>query len=223
MVHKSSRGRRARKHMKRGIKVLLVDDHTLVRRGFRRVIEDEAGITVVGETGDGEQAVQMARKLKPEVVLMDSSLVGMDGVVAAEEIIRTCPDTAVLMCSMHTEDTWIRRAIEAGVSGYIFKSAADLELVPAIKRVAAGETVFDPRILERREQRGKKKSGLSPRELGVLQSIVNGKSSKEIAAHLGLSVHTVGVHRANLMRTLGLNRTADLVVYAIRNGLASIV
>jgi len=210
-------------YMKRKIKVLLVDDHALVRRGFRLVIEDEIGITVVGEAGDGAQAVQMARDLKPAVVLMDCSLVGMDGILAAREIIRSCTGTAVLICSMHSEDSWVRRAIEAGVRGYIFKSVVDLELASAIKRVAAGELVFDPQIVEQRAREGNGKCELSPRELGVLQAIVDGKSNREIATHFDRSINTIAVHRANIMRTLGINKTANLVVYAIRNGLARIV
>lgn len=209
--------------MKRKIKVLIVDDHALVRRGFRLIIEDETAITVVGETGDGALAVQMARDLKPAVVLMDCSLPGMDGVVAAREIIGSCPHTAVLICSMHSEHTWVRRAIQAGVRGYIFKSAVDFELVTAIKRVAAGEFVFDPWISEQQASAGYRKCTLSPRELGVLQAIVDGKSNKEIATHIAISINTVAAHRATIMRKLGINNTAELVVYAIRNGLASIV
>jgi len=208
--------------MKKRIKVLLVDDHALVRKGFRLVIEDESDLEVVGETGDGAKAVKMACALKPAVAIIDCALAGMDGVSAAAEIVRSCPRIGVLMCSMHTEDTWVRRAIAAGVRGYIFKSAVDLDLPAVIKRVAAGESVFDPAILERRERKGRPSCGLTARELGVLRSIVDGKSTKEIAAHLALSVNTVAVHRANIMRTLGVNKTPDLIVYAIRNGLASI-
>jgi DNA-binding NarL/FixJ family response regulator len=213
---------RAPNRVKRKIKVLLVDDHALVRRGFRRIIEDENGITVVGEAGDGAQAVQMARALKPAVVLMDCALVGMDGVFAAGEIIKSCPGTAVLMCSMHSEDTWVRRAIEAGARGYILKSAMDFELGPAIQRVAAGELVFASQVVEQQERKNKRKCGLSARELEVLQLIVEGKSNRKIAVHLGLSTNTVGAHRANIMNRLRIHKTAKLVAYAIENGLASV-
>jgi DNA-binding NarL/FixJ family response regulator len=213
---------RASNRVKKRVTVLLVDDHALVRRGFRRVIEDETGITVVGEVGDGAQAVQMARKLKPAVVLMDCSLVGMDGVFAAREIVKSCPNTAVLMCSMHSEATWVRRAVEAGASGYIPKSAMDCDLGSAILRVAAGELVFPSDLSEQRKPKTKGKCGLSARQLEILQFIVNGKSNREIAIQLGLSEHTVAAHRANIMNTLHIKKTAELVTYAIRNGLASI-
>jgi DNA-binding NarL/FixJ family response regulator len=209
--------------VKKSVTVLLVDDHILVRRGFRRVIEDESGITVVGEVGDAAQAVEMARKLNPAVVLMDCSLVGMDGVLAAREIVKSCPGTAVLMCSMHSEATWVRRAVEAGARGYIPKSATGCDLGSAIRRVAAGELVFSSDIAEQGQPQTRGKCGLSARELEVLQFIVNGRSSREIAVQLGLSAHTVAAHRANIMNRLHVNKTAELVTYAIRNGLASIL
>lgn len=205
------------------ISVLLVDDHALVRKGFRRVIEDDPGIVVVGETGDGAQAVRLARELRPMVVLMDCSLPGMNGLFAAGQIVRSCPRTAVLMCSMHSEETWIRRAIEVGARGYVHKNASDLDLTVAIQRVVAGEFVFAPVFLESPKLRGKKApSPLSAREMEVLQLIVDGKSNRTIAADLGLSTNTVDAHRNNIMNSLKIHKTAVLVVYAIKNGLAGI-
>jgi DNA-binding NarL/FixJ family response regulator len=201
------------------ITVLLVDDHALVRRGFRHLIEDEAGITVVGETGDAAEAVRMTRELKPNVVLMDCTLPGMDGLHAAAEIIQSCPQTAVLMCSMHSEETRIRRAMEIGARGYIVKNAIDLELASAIKRVAAGELIFDLRAFER-DTAAKQEQQLSARELEVLQLIVDGKSNRQIARQLHLSINTVGTHRSKIMSTLRIHRTAELVAYAVRKGLA---
>jgi DNA-binding NarL/FixJ family response regulator len=201
------------------ITVLIVDDHALVRRGFRRIIEDEDDIAVVGEAGDGESAVEMARQLKPRVVLMDWSLPGMNGMVAAGQITKAHPDTAVLMLSMHSEETRARQAANVGARGYIVKGAVDPDLVSAIRRVAAGEIVFDSTALV---PEAKQSSTLSTRELEVLQLIVNGKSNREIAAQLDLSPNTVGAHRANIMQALHLNKTAELVLYAIRNGLAGI-
>src|SRR5580658_195679 len=125
------------------ITVLLVDDHALVRRGFRRILEDEAHIKVVGEAGDGREAIQLVRELKPKVVLMDLALPGMNGLDATRKILTVCPESSVLMLSMHCEDIWVRRAAEAGAHGYILKNADNLDLGSAIKRVAAGEFVFD--------------------------------------------------------------------------------
>jgi DNA-binding NarL/FixJ family response regulator len=205
------------------IRVLLVDDHALVRRAFRRVIEDDPAITVVGEAGDGAAAVKMAREMQPAVVLMDCFLPGMNGLLAAGQITKLLPHTAVLMCSMHSEEIWVRRAIEAGARGYILKSTADLELAPAIKRVAAGERVFAPSLANQNRAPSKTGYKLSARELEILQFIVDGKSNIEIASHLGLSVSTVASHRANIMNGLKIHKTAKLVAYAIRNGLASIL
>lgn len=203
------------------ITILLVDDHALVRRGFRRMLEDEADLTVAGEAGDGEEAVKLARELKPQVVLMDCALPKLNGLDATRQILEDLPDTAILMLSMHAESTWVRQAIDAGARGYILKNAINLELGPAVRRVAAGETVFDPQAEPAPTLKGQR-SSLTPRELEVLQMIVDGKSNKEIAGVLDLSANTVAVHRANIMNTLGIHKTAELVVYAIRAGLVNV-
>ena len=208
--------------MSNKILVLLVDDHSLVRRGFRRILEDAPDITVVGEAGDGEEAVRLAQELKPRLIVMDCALPGINGLVATRRILEKSPQIAVLMLSMHSEDTWVRQALDAGARGYILKSAVDLELVTAIRRVAAGETVLDPQIARPPALKGERDYGLTVRELEILQLIVDGKSNKEIAAQLDLSANTVAVHRANIMDALGIHKTAELVVYAIRNGLVNI-
>ena len=208
--------------MAKKITVLLVDDHSLVRRGFRRLLEDEPDMDVVGEAGDGDQAIQMARDLNPKVVVMDCALPGTNGLQATRQIIKHSPETSVLMLSMHMESTWVRQAIEAGARGYILKNAMDLELGPAIRKVAAGETVFDPQVEQQSALKGERSGGLTQRELEVLQMIVDGKSNKEIATTLDLSANTVAVHRANIMNALGIHKTAELVVYAIRAGLVNI-
>src|ERR1700758_4025407 len=132
--------------MQKKITVLLVDDHSLVRRGFRRMLEDEPDMEVVGEAGDGEESIKLARELHPQGVVMDSALPGMNGLQATRQIIEDSPETAVLMLSMHSENTWVRQAVEAGAKGYILKNAMDLELGPAVRRVANGETIFDPQV-----------------------------------------------------------------------------
>jgi DNA-binding NarL/FixJ family response regulator len=208
--------------MQKKITVLLVDDHSLVRRGFRRMIEDESDMEVVGEAGDGEESVKLAKQLHPQVVVMDCALPRMNGLDATRQIIEACPDTAVLMLSMHSESTWVRQAIDAGAKGYVLKNALDLELGSAIRKIAAGETVFDPNVEQKTALRGERNAALTQRELEVLQMIVDGKSNKEIATALDLSANTVAVHRANIMNTLGIHKTAELVVYAIRAGLVNV-
>jgi len=202
--------------------VLLVDDHALVRRGFRRMLEDEPSFQVVGEASDGLEAVHLAEQLRPEVIVMDCALPQINGIEATRRILAKLPDTSILMLSMHSEDTLVRQALEAGARGYILKNAMDLDLVSAIKKVAEGKTVLDPQISRTGNLKGERDTGLTPRELEILQHIVAGKSNKEIASELNLSINTVSVHRANIMDALGMHKTAELVVYAIRHGLVNL-
>jgi DNA-binding NarL/FixJ family response regulator len=204
------------------ISVLLVDDHSLVRRGFRRMLEDEADIRVIGEASDGLEAVNLARSLKPQVIVMDCALPEINGLQATRKILEFAPETLILMLSMHTEETWIRQAMEAGARGYVLKNALDLELGSAIRRLVSGETVLDGQLSLHDSLKGERNSGLTPREVEILQLICDGKSNKEIAGHLNLSANTVAVHRANIMDALGIHKTAELVVYAIRNGLVNV-
>ena len=204
------------------LKVLLVDDHALVRRGFRRMLEDEPTFEVVGEASDGLEAVEAAERLVPDVIVMDCALPQINGIEASRRVLAKRPETAILMLSMHSEDTLIRQALEAGAKGYVLKNAMDLDLVSAIKKVAEGKTVLDPQISRSGTLKGERDTGLTPRELEILQHIVAGKSNKEIASELNLSVNTVSVHRANIMDALGIHKTAELVVYAIRNGLVNL-
>jgi DNA-binding NarL/FixJ family response regulator len=204
------------------ISVLLVDDHSLVRRGFRRILEDEPDMEVTGEAGDGEEAVRMAKDLRPKVVLMDCALPNLSGLQATRKILEALPETLILMLSMHEEETLVRQALDAGAKGYVLKNAVDLELGSAIRRIAAGETVLDARIAKTSSLKGERDYGLTQRELQILQFIVDGKSNKEIATELDLSANTVAAHRANMMEALGIHKTAELVVYAIRNGLVNI-
>ncbi len=204
------------------ISVLLVDDHSLVRRGFRRILEDEPDITVAGEASSGEEAVRLARQLRPRVILMDCALPEMSGLQAIRKILEHSPEALVLMLSMHSEETWVSQALDAGARGYILKNAMDLELSAAIRRVVAGEIVLDEQIARAEVLKGERSSGLTTRELEILQWICAGKSNKEIAIELGLSANTVAVHRANIMDALGIHKTAELVVYAIRSGLVNL-
>ncbi len=208
--------------MSKQISVLLVDDHSLVRRGFRRLLEDESDIVVAGEASDGAQAVELASTLQPDVTVMDCALAGSNGLNATRDILRNNPQAKVLMLSMHSEETWVQQALDAGAKGYILKNAMDLDLGAAIRRVAAGEVVLDARLQFPSTLKGEGSGALTARELEVLRLICDGKSNKEIASELGLSANTVSVHRANIMDALGIHKTAELVVYAIRSGLVNL-
>jgi DNA-binding NarL/FixJ family response regulator len=202
--------------------VLLVDDHALVRKGFRRMLEDDPAISVVGEASAGAEAVRLALQLRPKVVVMDCALPDISGIEAMRRIRAKMRDAVVLMLSMHSEDTLVRQALEAGARGYILKNAMELDLVNAIKRVAEGQLVLDSQLGKPEALKGERVTGLTTRELEILRHIVAGKSNKEIAAELNLSANTVAVHRANIMDALGIHKTAELVVYAIRNGLVTL-
>lgn len=199
------------------ITVLLVDDHALVRRGFRRLLEDEPDIEVVGEAGNGREAVDLANQLKPQVVVMDYAMPELDGVQATHEIRRQSPDSAVLMLSMHADENYIRNAAEAGARGYLLKNAVEVDLAGAIRDVAAGGMFGFPKTGEPDGDHLE----LTPRETQILQLIAQGNSNKDIANLLNVSVNTVSVHRNNLMHKMRMHRTAELVLYAIRKGLIS--
>jgi DNA-binding NarL/FixJ family response regulator len=201
------------------ITVLLVDDHTLVRKGFRRMIEDDPELWIVGEASDGKQAVALAQQLRPQVIVMDMAMPGMDGVQATREILRRLPKTAILMLSMYAQENYVHNAFDAGALGYVLKNATDIDLPAAIKDVAAGKRVLDPGLVAAEREPDDVFDRLTPREKQILQLIAEGNSNKEIAGMLTLSVNTVAVHRANLMDALGVHRTAELVVFAIRKGL----
>jgi DNA-binding NarL/FixJ family response regulator len=201
--------------------VLLADDHALVRRGFRRLLDDDPTITVVGEASTGTEAVSLAAALKPRVIVMDIAMPGMSGLAALSAILAADPGAAILMLSMHSEETLVRQAMASGARGYILKNAIDLDLAAAIKRVAAGETVLDPSVNQPVSRGGRVTRPLTPRERQVLQFICSGKSNREIAATLDLSVNTVAVHRANILNALGVHNAAELVAYALQNGLVN--
>jgi DNA-binding NarL/FixJ family response regulator len=205
------------------ITVLLADDHALVRRGFRRLLEDDPALTVIGEASDGNEAIRLTRDLKPQVVVMDCAMPGTNGLAATRAILATDPGVAVLMLSMHSEETLVRQAMAAGARGYILKEALDLDLAGAVRRVARGETVMDPTLERPSSRKGDANHGLTARELEVLQLICDGLTNRAIAERLDLSVNTVAVHRANIMNTLGIHKTAELVSYALRHGLVNVL
>jgi DNA-binding NarL/FixJ family response regulator len=186
------------------------------------MLEDDPEISVVGEASTGKEAVQLACQLRPKVIVMDCAMPELSCIAATRKILEKFPEAEILMLSMHSEETLVGQALDAGARGYVLKNAMDLDLVSAVKSVAAGMTVLDPQVSRPDALRGERGGGLTPRELEILQHIVAGKSNKEIAADLKLSVNTVAVHRANIMDTLGIHKTAELVVYAIRNGLVNL-
>jgi DNA-binding NarL/FixJ family response regulator len=203
------------------ITVLLVDDHALVRRGFRRLLEDDTDIQVIGEGSNGDEALRLTTELKPRVIVMDAAMPGTGGLEATRNILAKHPKAAIIMLSMHSEETLVRQALKAGARGYVLKNALELDLAAAVKRVAAGEQVIDPALIKPDPLPGERNRRLTPRELEVLQLICDGLSNKEIAVKLDLSANTVAVHRANIMNTLGVHKTAELVVYALQNGLVN--
>lgn len=204
------------------IKILLVEDHTFVRQAFRRMFEDEPDLQVVGEAGDGQEALDAAKKLRPDVVVMDFALPRMMGGAVTEHILQHAPSTAVLIVSMHSEPTYVRASLDAGARGYLLKSAMHLDLVAAVRKVAAGHHVLDSRIMLPALLSEDATRPPTARELEVLQLIGHGKSNKEIASLLGISVGTVAVHRANVMKALALDKAAKLTLYAIGRGLVNV-
>jgi DNA-binding NarL/FixJ family response regulator len=207
--------------MSEEITVLLADDHGLVRRGFRRILEDDEGMKVVGEAANGVEAIRMAYELKPKVVVMDLSMPELDGVQATKEIVKHLPGTEVLILSMHADDNYVRNALDAGAKGYLLKSSIDVDLVGAIRSVAEGKRFMGNGLRYAARGQDDELSKLTAREKQVLQLIAQGRSNKEIASLLDLSVNTVSVHRANLMEKMNIHRTAELVLFAIRKGLVA--
>jgi DNA-binding NarL/FixJ family response regulator len=207
--------------MNEEITVLLADDHSLVRRGFRRLLEDDEQMKVVGEASNGVEAIRLAYELKPRVVVMDLSMPDLDGVQATQEIVKHLPGTGVLVLSMHADDNYVRNAFDAGAKGYLLKSAIDVDLVGAIRAVAVGDRYIGSGLKYVAQERDDELNKLTGREKQVLQLIAQGKSNKEIAGLLDLSVNTVSVHRANLMEKMNIHRTAELVLFAIRKGLVA--
>jgi DNA-binding NarL/FixJ family response regulator len=210
------------------IRVLLADDHALVRQGFRRILDDEADIAVVGEAGGGAEAVELDRKLDPDVVVLDMAMPEINGLHAAIEILRRQPKRPILILSMFSDEQYVRNALDAGVSGYILKNALETDLIRAVRALATGGRFLSPEIAgatNRGERTGEqaedddKYKKLSAREIQVLRLVALGKSNKEIAALLGLSANTVAVHRTNLMATLDVHKAAELVHIAVKKGL----
>ncbi len=211
------------------IRILLADDHTLVRQGLRRILEEQPDWRVVADCGDGREAVRLAVELGPDVVILDIGMPALGGIEAARQIARQCPSTRVLMLSMHADEAHITQAMEAGASGYLLKDSADDDLVKAVAATVQGKSFFSPaaaavlldeyrRSLARRGVSDRYES-LSGREREVFQLMAEGHSSKSIAALLGVSPATIETHRAHVLEKLDLHSVAEVVIYAVRRGI----
>ena len=211
------------------IRILLADDHTLVRQGLRRILEEQPGWRVVADCGDGREAVRLAVELGPDVAILDIGMPALGGIEAARQIARQCPSTRVLMLSMHADEAHITQAMEAGASGYLLKDSADDDLVKAVAATVQGKSFFSPaaaavlldeyrRSLARRGVSDRYES-LSGREREVFQLMAEGHSSKSIAALLGVSPATIETHRAHVLEKLDLHSVAEVVIYAVRRGI----
>ncbi len=218
----------------KSIRVLLADDHKLMRGGLRLVVDKEPDMTVAGEADDGRQAVEMAKSLKPDVVVMDIGMPNLNGIEAARQITAESPQMAqpaVVMLSMHSDEGYVLRALRAGARAYLLKDSATADLVQAIRAVVDGKSFFSPavsKVLLQDYMRKLRRSGaedsydlLSPREREVLQLVAEGKSNKEVAGLLNLSVYTVETHRAKIMQKLNLKGVPELILYAVRKGIIS--
>ena len=217
--------------MQQKIRILIVDDHTILRAGIRALLELYPDMQVVGEAGDGETALLRCRELQPDVVLMDIAMPGMNGLAATRQLVESCPHSRVLILTQHENKEYILPALKVGAAGYILKRAADTELVTAIRAVAAGKSYLDPNVtgvvvegLRQRRAAAPEDpyETLSDREREVLLLLAQGRILREIGETLHLSPKTVDFHRANVMEKLGLKSRTELVQYAMRRGLGDV-
>lgn len=213
------------------IRILLADDHGLVRKGLRFVLEQEPGIEVAGEAADGREAVRVAEELKPAVIIMDIAMPQLNGIDATAQIVKRDPAAGVIMLSVHSDESYLLRALSAGAKGYLLKDSAELDVIRAVQSVAQGRPFFSPAIaktlledyMRYLQQRDLQDSYdlLTEREKQVLQLLAEGKSNKEVATVLDLSLYTVETHRTHIMQKLNLHNTAEIVLYAVRKRVIS--
>jgi DNA-binding NarL/FixJ family response regulator len=206
------------------IRILLADDHALVRHGFRMILAAQPDMEIAGEAGNGREAVELAQKLKPDVVVMDVAMPELNGIEATRRIIELAPRARVLALSMHKDAVYVREILRAGARGYLLKDSADADLLAAVRAVAKGEGYLSPGVSDAvlsdyRRHVTDPLDLLTSREREVLQLIAEGKTNKEIATSLSLSVYTVEAHRGRLMEKLNLHSTGELVRFAVRSGL----
>ena len=213
------------------IRILLADDHNVMRRGLRLLLESQPGFTVVAEAADGRQAVEQADATGPDIAVLDIGMPNLNGIEAAQRIATAHPATAIVILSMHSDEAYVLRALKAGAKGYLLKDSAEGDLIEAIRTVSAGKTFFSPEVSRMlvedyvRQIRTRKVEDsydlLTTREREILQLVAEGKSNKEVAASLNLSLHTVETHRKNLQEKLNLHNFAELLLYAVRKRIIS--
>lgn len=213
------------------VRILLADDHGIVRKGLRFLLERQPDMEVIGEASDGREAVRLAEELDPNVVIMDIAMPLLNGIDATAQIVKRNPRIGVIMLSMHSDEGYLVRVLTAGAKGYLLKDAAEMDVVRAVQTVVQGKPFFSPQIaqtlledyMRQLQQRGLEDSYdlLTSREKEILQLLAEGKSNKEVASLLNLSVYTVETHRANLMQRLNLHSTAEIVLYAVRKKIIS--
>lgn len=211
------------------IKIILADDHTVIRSGLRALLERQPDFTVVAEAEDGRQAIQLAAAHAPDVIVMDVAMPNLNGIEATRQIATAQPKVAIVVLSMHSDESYVMRALKAGARGYLLKDSAEADLIQAIRTVVLGKSFFSPAISKmlledygrNLQQRGMEDSYdlLTPREREVLQLAAEGKSNKEVAALLNLSLYTVETHRTNLMQKLNLHSVPEMILYAVRKGI----
>jgi len=215
----------------KGLRILLGDDHNVVRQGLKKILEGQNGWRVVAEAADGREAVRQALAIEPDVAVLDISMPQLNGIEATRQITRRLPDLGVLILSMHSDPAFVTPALQAGARGYLLKDSADTELIQGVAAVAAGKSFFSPAAakvmlddyLRQLAKKGmvERHEALSEREREVFQLIAEGRSNKEIANLLFISVTTVETHRAHILQKLDVHSTADLVLYAVRRGIVS--
>ena len=213
------------------IRIMLADDHGIVRKGLRFLLERQSEMEVVGEAGNGREAVKMAEQLRPDVIIMDIAMPQLNGIEATAQIVKRNPEVGIIILSMHSDEGYLMRTLTAGAKGYLLKDSADADLVRAVQAVATKRPFFSPGIaktlledyLRQLQQEGLEDSYdlLTEREKEILQLLAEGKTNKEVAALLNLSPYTVETHRTNIMQKLDLHKTAELVLYAVRKKIIS--
>jgi two-component system, NarL family, response regulator NreC len=213
------------------IRILIADDHGIVRKGLRLQLEQNTDFEVVGEATEGREAVRMAEELLPDVVIMDIAMPNLNGIQATTQVVKKNPQIGVIILSMYSDETYLMRTLAAGAKGYLLKDSADVDLHRAVEVVAQGKPFFSPAIadtlledyMRQLQQRGLQDSYdlLTEREKEILQLLAEGKSNKDVAGILNLSTNTVETHRTRIMQKLDLHSTADIVLYAVRKGIIS--
>ena len=211
------------------IRILLADDHTIIRSGLRLLLEQQPDFKVVAEANDGREAVQLVSKHHPEVAILDIGMPQLNGIEATRQIVSASPETQVLILSMHSDEGYVLRALKAGARAYILKNSAEADLIRAVRSVAEGKSFFSPVISKMlledyvRQVREKEVEDsydlLTPREREILQLLAEGRTNKEVANVLGLSLHTVETHRGNILEKLNLHGVPELILYAVRKGI----